>query len=58
MRLATFQNSYQFERAPLEFVGEEYRDVFSFKNNKSLNETLAHRKYAKFESRSTCLLQQ
>jgi hypothetical protein len=48
MRLAVLQNSYQFHQVPLEFIGGEYRDVFSLKNNKSLADTLAHPRYAKF----------
>ena len=51
MRLATPQGTYQFERAALEFLPGKYQNVFALKNNKTVQETLAHLRYAKFQAR-------
>lgn len=44
MRLA----AYHFERVLLQHLEGEYTNVFSLKINKTLSETLAHHRYAKF----------
>ena len=37
--------SYEFVHVALDFVGDQYEDVFAHKNNKTLRETLGHRRY-------------
>lgn len=39
-----------FSRVPLEFEGMPYQDVFGLKNNKTVAETLDHRRYANFRT--------
>ena len=43
------ETEYEFEQVSLVFNGSSYRDVFGQKNNKTVAETLAHRRYAKFK---------
>ena len=38
--------TFHFVHVPLHFVGDRNEDVFGDKNNKTLRETLAHRRYA------------
>ena len=45
-------NTFDFVHIPLHFVGDRSEDVFADKNNKTLRETLAHRRYASFAA--TC----
>ncbi len=40
----------EFQRAILTFHGHGMTDVFSLKNNKTVEETLAHKRYAKLSS--------
>ena len=50
MQLSAPQKSYEFAQTALDFFGGQSSNVFSLKNNKSLSETLAHPRYAKFQS--------
>ena len=38
--------SFDFVHVPLRFVDDRSEDIFADKNNKTLRETLAHRRYA------------
>ena len=37
--------TFEFARVPLHFIDDRQEDVFASKNNKTLRETLAHRRY-------------
>ena len=43
--LRLHNKTYQFVRVSLDFVNDRQADVFGGKNNKTLRETLAHRRY-------------
>lgn len=44
---------YEFTQVPLTFNGKSYRDIFGEKNNKTVAETLEHRRYAKLKNEVT-----
>ncbi len=48
MKLIIEENELDFQQVELIFVSYDLQNIFSKKNNKSLSETLAHRKYQKF----------
>lgn len=49
MKLIWNRRPLIFEPVALKFEGPKYENIFAQKNNKTLQETLAHRKYAKFK---------
>ncbi len=42
------EKTYLFLQIPISFDGNIYTDIFALKNNKTLSETLSHKKYVKF----------
>ena len=56
------ENAYLFLQIPISFDENTYTDIFALKNNKTLSETLSHKRYVKFlpeitEKYSECLSQ-
>ncbi len=47
MKLEVGENNFEFLQVPLEFEAGSYKNVFSNKNNKTVSETLEHKRYAK-----------
>jgi len=43
------KSEYEFVQVALVFDGKPYRDIFGQKNNKTVAETITHRRYAKFK---------
>lgn len=43
----------ELEKVRLEFTGKSYADVFGLKNNKTVAQTLEHRRYSKLKSETT-----
>jgi len=48
MKLKYIQNNLM--TIPLEFEGIKYKNIFKDKNNKTLKETISHKRYMKFSS--------
>ncbi|MNO22090.1 hypothetical protein D3C76_118670 [compost metagenome] len=51
MKLTVLNKELVFQEIPLVFVGDTYEDVFTRKNNKSLLETINHKRYEKFRTK-------
>jgi len=49
MKLRCGDREYEFIQVALVFEGNSYQDVFSHKNNKTVAQTLKHRRYAKLK---------
>ncbi len=47
MQLQTADTALQFEPVALNFIDQSYSDVFAMKNNKTLQETILHKRYEK-----------
>ena len=52
MRLESKQQQkfYKFERVTLQFTEGRHSDVFAHKNNKTVDETFQHKRYAKLRT--------
>lgn len=49
LKYGNTQGEHEFVQVPLLFEGNPYQNAFGQKNNKTVAETLAHHRYAKFE---------